>query len=82
MRETGLVRAIVTDHAVLRYLERRHGLDVDFFRDHIASLCANGVRYGAFSVVTEEVKFVLVDGKVVTTLQHDQIAKPARYIRT
>lgn len=76
MRETGLIRADVTDHAVLRYLERGHGIDIGHFRQHIAELCANGARYGAFAVATENVKFVLVDGRVVTTVSREQIVLP------
>lgn len=80
MRESGIVNAIVTDHAVLRYLERGHGLDVQHFRDHIATLCATGVRYGAFTVAIEDVKFVLVGGKVVTTVEREKIVLPERYL--
>lgn len=76
MPETGLVRAEVTDHAVLRYLQPAHGLDVQHFRDHIAALCANGARYGAIAVATENVKFVLVDGRVVTTVEREKFVYP------
>lgn len=63
----------VTDHAVLRYLERAHGLDVDAVRRHIAGRCATGAELGAIGVVVEHVKFVLAAeaGKatVVTVLK-------------
>lgn len=49
----------VTDHAVLRYLERAHGLDVDAVRQHISGRLANGARLGAVGVTIENVKFVL-----------------------
>ena len=77
MPVTSILRAHVTDHAVLRYLERGHGLDVSFFRDHIAELCATGARYGACAVAAENVKFVLVDGRVVTTVERERIVLPA-----
>ena len=77
MPETGLLRADVTDHAVLRYLERGHGLDISFFRRHISELCANGARFGASAVVVEDVKFVLVNGRVVTTVAPDAFVFPA-----
>ena len=64
---SNLVR--VTDHAVLRYLERAHGLDVDAVRRHIAYRCATGVDLGAISVTIEGVKFVLVETAVVTTVK-------------
>lgn len=81
MRETGRARADVSDHAVLRYLQRAHGLDVDWVRDHIAELCSNGVRYGATAVAAEDVKFVLVDGKVVSTVSRTKLVYPAGVAR-
>lgn len=77
MPETGILRAHVTDHALLRYLERGHGIDVQFFRNHIADLCANGVRFGATAVAIDDVKFVLVDGRVITTVQRDKQVFPS-----
>lgn len=50
----------VTDHAVLRYLERAHGLDVDAVRRHLAGRLATGARLGAVGVTVENVKFVLL----------------------
>lgn len=76
MPETGFSLAVVTDHAVLRYLQRVHGLDVDFFRAEIASLCATGVRYGATAVTVEGAKFVLVGCKVVTTVDAGAFVDP------
>ncbi|RJG46461.1 hypothetical protein [Mesorhizobium sp. DCY119] len=49
----------VTDHAVLRYLERAHGLDVEAVRNHLASRVTNGVRLGAIGVTIENVKLVI-----------------------
>ena len=59
----------VSDHAVLRYLERVHGLDVAHFRSHIAALVTRGVEHGAVGVITEDVKFVLSGAVVVTVLE-------------
>lgn len=62
----------VTDHAVLRYLERAHGLDVDAVRRHLAGRVVTGARLGAVGVTIENVKLVLHhrDGEtnVVTVL--------------
>jgi hypothetical protein len=52
-------RVRITDHAVLRYLERAHGLDVEEVRKHLAGRVANGVALGAVSVKIENVKMVL-----------------------
>lgn len=64
----------VSDHAVLRYLERAHGLDVDAIRQHMAGLSVNAARLGAIAVKIENVKLVLVRRRddvtdVVTVLE-------------
>jgi len=61
----------VTDHAVLRYLEREHGLDVDAVRNHIAGLAATGVQLEAISVKVERVKLLLCGETVVTVLKQN-----------
>lgn len=58
----------VTDHAVLRYLERAHGLDVEAVRRHIAERCATGAELRAASVIVERVKFVLASAHAETTV--------------
>ena len=58
----------VTDHAVLRYLERAKGVDVHAVRRHIADLVRRGVEKQGDAVVVEGVKFVLVENRVVTTV--------------
>lgn len=63
----------VTDHAVLRYLERAHGLDVDAVRRHLSGKVETGARLGAVGVTIENVKFVLehsqIEAVVVTALK-------------
>lgn len=56
----------VTDHAVLRYLERVRGFDVESVRAHIAITCAAAASAGAASLRAESVKFVITGGAVVT----------------
>ncbi|MCD2176466.1 hypothetical protein [Rhizobium sp. C1] len=65
MKETGLY-PIVSDHAVLRYLERCHGLNVEVIRAQIRESVRTGVRYGASAVITDGVKYVLREETVVT----------------
>lgn len=65
MKETGRY-PIVSDHALLRFLERRHGLDVEAIRADIRSLVETGVRYGASGVIADGIKFILRDETVVT----------------
>lgn len=59
----------VTDHAVLRYLERAHGLNVADVRRHLSGRAMNGAALGAVGVAVENVKLVLRDGVVVTVLR-------------
>lgn len=59
----------VSDHAVLRYLERAHGLDVEAVRRHLAGRVATGVRLGAIAVTVESVKLLLREDVVVTVVR-------------
>ncbi|AJY48209.1 hypothetical protein TM49_13720 [Martelella endophytica] len=66
MPETGLSVPIVTDHAVLRFIEHVHGIDTDAIRLIIANRCEAGVRYGASAVVADGMRFILRGDAVVT----------------
>lgn len=61
----------VTDHAVLRWLERVEGLDIETLRAAIGRSGAVGAAFGARIVVVSGGKLVVVDGKVVTVLPRD-----------
>lgn len=56
----------VTDHAVLRYLERVMGFDIDGVRKHIADTCAPAMRSGAGCLSAEGVKFQFANSSVTT----------------
>jgi hypothetical protein len=58
----------VTDHAVLRYLERALGLDVEGMRVKIAALCQDACDAGALSIKTHGAVFVFEGRAVVTVL--------------
>lgn len=60
-------RARVSDHAVIRYLERVWGVDIDGLRKRIERKAQPGVDLGACAVNVGDHKFVL-DGPVVTTV--------------
>jgi hypothetical protein len=49
----------VSDHALLRYLERAGGFDVEGLRQEIAKACADAAKAGAVSVYHGPVKFYL-----------------------
>lgn len=58
----------VTDHAVLRYMERAMGLNVELVRQHIAELCRAPATCGASAVRSEGVKFEIINGAVTTVV--------------
>lgn len=64
----------VTDHAVLRYLERFHGVNVEAVRAHIAATCQRGAETGARFVQWRHVRFVLDGSDVLTTLPREWLS--------
>lgn len=56
----------VTDHAVLRYLERARGFDMEAVRTHIATLCGPALKAGANTLQAEGVRFEFQGNTVVT----------------
>lgn len=67
------VEIAVSDHAVLRWLERAQGLNVGVVRRLIAGKVVSAAELGAVAVQLDHVRFVLRDGlegapqKVVVT---------------
>ena len=66
----------VTDHALIRWIERVQDINLDAWRMEIASICAEALAAGATSLVTDHGTFVLECGKVVTILEPGQ--RPGR----
>jgi hypothetical protein len=60
--------APVTDHAVLRWLERVQGVDIEAIRQRIWKTCEPAVKAGATCVRVDGVKYELANGKVVTVV--------------
>lgn len=58
----------VTDHALLRYLERSAGVNVELIREHIALICAPTANAGAKNYHRGDLVYVFRDGSVVTVL--------------
>ena len=58
----------VSDHAVLRYMERVLGCDLEGVRRVIAEECALGAAMGAVSVVKGDVQYCLHNGCVTTVV--------------
>ena len=66
-------RVVVTDHAVLRYIERAYNLDIEDIRAGIARVCARGVAHGAPYVTHRRMRYVLRGDSVVTTLRAEWV---------
>lgn len=58
--------AHVSDHAVLRYLERVHGVDVGAARQELGALVDTAVTAGAGAVVIDGTRYVLSGRAVIT----------------
>lgn len=64
---------MVTDHAVVRWLERVAGFDITALRNQIAASAEIGLAHGAKTVVVSGGKLVLEGEAVVTVLRPYQI---------
>jgi hypothetical protein len=58
----------VSDHAVLRYLERAYGLDVAAVRSEMSAGLPAAIDFGASVVICHGVRLIIRDGCVVTVL--------------
>jgi hypothetical protein len=68
----------VTDHAVLRYLERVQGFDVEKVREHIAKLCSEAAAAGAKCVHAEGYKFEIGASAVVSVVPKERFPNRTR----
>jgi hypothetical protein len=58
----------VTDHALVRYLERVHGVDVEGLRKRIGRSVHSAVEHGASGVRINGVRYRLKQNRVITIL--------------
>lgn len=66
----------ISDHAVLRFVERALGIDVDAIRDRILTpTIRDAVSAGATAVTIEGIKFLIKDGVIVTTIDKPEKAR-------
>ncbi len=59
-------RAIVTDHAVLRHLERVQGIDVEAVRRELGFKVDAAIEAGATATVAEGIRYVLGEDRLVS----------------
>jgi len=67
-RAAGVQAPRVSDHAVLRYLERSLEIPVDKVREKLLSLTRSAIEAGAASVKVDGLRFVIQDKTVVTVI--------------
>lgn len=67
-----MAEVLIGDHAILRYLERVQGYDLDPIRKEILAICFDGVRMGARTVRWQNWLFQIRDGCVVTVVPRDR----------
>lgn len=58
----------VSDHAVLRYLERKGGFDIERLRLEIGKRAEPAHQAGATSVIVDGIAFLIANGVVTTAL--------------
>jgi hypothetical protein len=70
----------VSDHAVLRYLERVGGFEIEALRQDLAKRCEPAARTGASSVTIGGFAFMIESNVVVTVLpkKEGQARRPTR----
>jgi len=66
----------VSDHAVIRYLERVAGFDVEAVRDEIRRKVEPAVRAGACALNSEGYRYLIADGVVVTVTPASSAPEP------
>lgn len=62
---------VITDHAVLRFLERSQGVDIARIRRDLRRRAAVGIRHGASAVIAGSIKLIIRDNTVVTVIHRD-----------
>lgn len=79
------VKVSVSEHAILRFLERYHGVDIKAVRKRLLDLATTGATHGALSVKIEGVRLVLreqpqVDGIATVTVTTVLPARSGSYV--
>lgn len=58
----------ITDHALLRWLERVHGINIDFFRQQLLDETRDYITTGAATVRKDGIVYIFKNGKLITVL--------------
>lgn len=77
-KKRAAIEPSVSDHALVRYIERVQGISLDDIRDHILTdAVRTSIKAGASAVVVDGVRFVVNNGTLVTVID-DRKAKRVR----
>lgn len=71
----------VTDHAVLRWLERHGFVDVEAVRAQIFAEAREALSCGASKLIINGTEYRLKDGVVVTLIDRRQSCRPLKWRR-
>ena len=74
-------RAYVTDHAVLRYLERVQGVDVEAVRLELGYKVDAAIEAGASATVLGGIRYVLVEDRLVSCVPVKSVVPRGRRTR-
>ncbi len=61
-----MARQVVTDHALVRYLERVVGIDLTGYRREIETATAHAIEVGASGLIHDGFRYVIAEGRVIT----------------
>lgn len=70
--------AYVTDHAVLRHLERVQGIDIEGVRRDLGHKVAAAIRAGAVAIVAEGIRYALVEDRLVSCVPVKSVPQRGR----
>lgn len=68
----------VSDHALIRYIERVHGIDIEHIRSSLLDKAALGIKTGAASVRVDDCTLVIKGSTVVTVMVDEKKAPVVR----
>ncbi|MEM7507653.1 MAG: hypothetical protein AAF415_13000 [Pseudomonadota bacterium] len=71
-------RPIVTDHAIVRYLERGLGVNIEGLRKRIEKRAALALQHNADGVRIDGLTFKIAEGRVTTILETQKRRKRRR----
>lgn len=70
-KQANKIKLLVTDHAIIRYLERVIGLDIETIKCKILCDCSHADIVevsSSYTVLKDSHKLIVRDGKVITVL--------------